>query len=56
MQLSPEDWDNREGRALIMRRAGGGTMDGVEVTALLMNARMRRIDFHAAGRLSTGSC
>jgi isoamylase len=45
LQLAPEDWDNAEGRALVLRRAARATDGSVEETALLMNAGGEPITF-----------
>jgi glycogen operon protein len=45
VQLAPEDWDNAEGRALVLRRAARAADGNVEVTALLMNAGGEPITF-----------
>jgi glycogen operon protein len=37
-QLSPEDWNNPEGRALLMRRATPSEDGAIEAVALLLNA------------------
>ena len=44
-QLSPEDWDNPEGRALMMRRASPTEDGGVEAVSLLLNASPDPITF-----------
>ena len=44
-QLSPEDWDNPEGRALMMRRAAATEDGGVEAVSLLLNASPDPIAF-----------
>ncbi len=49
MELSPEDWDNGEGRILIMRRAERRADGMVEVTALMMNADANKISFQMPG-------
>lgn len=43
---SPEDWDDPERRAFVMRRAAENADGSVEVVALLMNASSSRLDFH----------
>jgi isoamylase len=49
VSLAPEDWDNGEGRILIMRRAERRQDGMVEVTALMMNADSNRIEFQLPG-------
>jgi glycogen operon protein len=49
VQLSPEDWDNRQGRILIMRRALRKEDGTVEITALMMNASGEKINFKLPG-------
>jgi isoamylase len=49
VQLSPEDWENNEGRILIMRRAEQRADGVVEVTALMMNADANTISFRMPG-------
>jgi isoamylase len=49
VQLSPEDWENGEGRILIMRRAERRADGMVEVTALMMNADSNAIPFQMPG-------
>jgi glycogen operon protein len=49
MPLSAEDWENREGRILIMRRAERQAEGQVEVTALMMNADANTIRFEMPG-------
>jgi glycogen operon protein len=45
-QLSPEDWQNPDGRALMMRRAMA-TADGeIEAVSLLLNASGDPVTFH----------
>ncbi|HEX8555767.1 MAG TPA: glycogen debranching protein GlgX [Sphingomonas sp.] len=44
-QLSPEDWHNPNGRALLMRRVGRGE-DGMEAVSLVMNASDAPLIFH----------
>jgi isoamylase len=51
VELSPEDWDNFEGRILIARRAERRTDGVIEVTALMMNADSNRIKFQMPGSL-----
>jgi glycogen operon protein len=43
--LSPDDWNNPEGRALVMRRAARKDDGGVEVITLLLNASPNPIAF-----------
>jgi glycogen operon protein len=50
VQLSPEDWENSEGRILIARRAERRPDDVVEVTALMMNADANTIQFQMPGK------
>jgi isoamylase len=45
-QLSPEDWNNPEGRALVMRRAARIESGEVEVITLLLNAGPNPLVFH----------
>jgi isoamylase len=49
--LFEEDWQNTEGRALVMRRATRRPDGGVEVLALLMNAAEDKIEFKLADGL-----
>ena len=49
VQLSPEDWDNKEGRILIMRRACRKENGTIEITALMMNASGEKITFKLPG-------
>jgi isoamylase len=49
VQLSPEDWDNKQGRILIMRRALRKQDGNVEVTALMMNASGEKITYKLPG-------
>ena len=44
--LSPEDWQNPEGRALLMRRATRNAEGEVEAVSLLLNAGGEPITFH----------
>jgi glycogen operon protein len=44
-RLSPEDWSNVEGRALVMALAAAEE-DKTELAAVLMNASDRPLDFH----------
>jgi isoamylase len=43
---SPEDWDDPERRAFVMRRAEESPNGTIEIVALLMNASSSRLDFH----------
>ncbi len=45
-QLSAEDWQNPEGRALMMRRAIRNEAGDVEAVSLLLNASSEPITFH----------
>ena len=49
VELSPEDWDNHEGRILIARRAERRIDGTIEVTALMMNADSNAITFRMPG-------
>jgi glycogen operon protein len=49
VQLAPEDWDNAEGRILILRRAERRQHGEVEITALMMNADSNQIIFQMPG-------
>ena len=51
VQLSQEDWNNTDGRILILRRAERKANGTVEVTALMMNADSNRISFKLPGPL-----
>lgn len=51
--LSPEDWSNPEGRALVMQRARLLPEGGVETVSLLLNASEGAIEFHLAGPAQT---
>jgi glycogen operon protein len=51
VQLSPEDWENSEGRILIARRAERRRDGVMEVTALMLNADSNKIVFHVPGNL-----
>ncbi|MDR6787479.1 glycogen operon protein [Sphingomonas sp. BE138] len=44
-QLSPEDWQNPEGRALMMRRAARTEDGGIEAVSLLLNASGDAVTF-----------
>ncbi|MBV9062340.1 MAG: glycogen debranching protein GlgX [Alphaproteobacteria bacterium] len=46
-RLTPEDWNNEEGRALVMAVSGNGPLQR-ELLALLMNASGTALDFHLA--------
>jgi len=52
VRLSPDDWDNQQGRILIMRRASRRTDGAVEVTALMMNAGGEKIAFRLPGEFA----
>jgi isoamylase len=52
VQLSQEDWDNKDGRILILRRAERKEDGAVEVTALMMNADSNKISFKLPGPLN----
>jgi isoamylase len=43
---SPEDWQDPERRAFVMRRAAESADGSIEIVALLMNASSSRLDFH----------
>ncbi len=45
-RLSPEDWDNPEGRALMMRRAVHDEEGNIEVVSLLLNAAGDPVTFN----------
>ncbi|MGR6328839.1 glycogen debranching protein GlgX [Sphingomonas sp. XXL09] len=45
-QLSPEDWDNPDGRALMMRRATRNDAGELEAVSLLLNGSAEPITFH----------
>jgi glycogen operon protein len=45
MRLSESDWENREGRALVLRYAGMRADGKIEILALLMNASNIDLDF-----------
>ncbi len=45
-QLSPQDWDNPEGRALMMRRATRNDAGELEAVSLLLNGSTEPITFH----------
>jgi glycogen operon protein len=49
VQLSPEDWENSEGRILIARRAERRRDGVVEITALMLNADSNKIRFQLPG-------
>lgn len=51
VRLSSEDWQNHEGRVLILRRAQRRLDGGFEVTALMMNADHEQLVFHLPGDL-----
>jgi len=44
--LSPEDWQNPDGRALVMRRALATDDGGVEMVTLLLNGSADALTFH----------
>ncbi len=52
VQLSQEDWDNQEGRALILRRAKRCNENKTEITALLLNAGANKLAFKLPGSFS----
>jgi isoamylase len=52
VQLAPADWDNHEGRILILRRAARLKSGRVEVTALMLNAHPGKILFKLPGALA----
>jgi len=52
VQLSPEDWDNQQGRILIMRRAFRKPDGSVEITALMMNGSGEKITFKLPGEFA----
>jgi len=47
--LAPEDWDNKEGRLFIMRRAFKRADGKIEITALMMNASWETVSFKLPG-------
>lgn len=49
VRLAPEDWDNQEGRVLILRRARRHDDGRIEITALMLNADANRLDFKLPG-------
>jgi len=49
VRLSKEDWDNPEGRALILRRAEKLASGAIEVTALMLNAAANPLPFKLPG-------
>jgi glycogen operon protein len=51
VQLSPEDWNNADGRILILRRAEKRPDGTLEVTAMMMNADAADIEFKLPGQL-----
>jgi isoamylase len=52
VQLLQEDWDNKDGRILILRRAEKKADGRVEVTALMMNASAEKLNFKLPGDLA----
>jgi len=46
LQLTPEDWENTNGRALVMRRACEQESGEVQVISLLLNASEGPLTFH----------
>jgi glycogen operon protein len=48
-ELAPEDWDNQEARALVLRRALRKPDGRIELTALLMNGGREAIAFALPG-------
>src|SRR6185369_17008146 len=49
LNLSPQDWANTEGRALVLRRAGLRPDGRVDIVALMMNAADKPLPFHLPG-------
>ena len=49
LNLSPQDWANTEGRALVLRRAGLREDGRIDILALMMNAADRPLPFHLPG-------
>jgi glycogen operon protein len=49
VKLSKEDWDNAEGRVLIMRRAEKQPSGTVQITALMLNADANTLQFKLPG-------
>jgi glycogen operon protein len=52
VELSQEDWDNQEGRVLILRRAKRSDSGKIEITALLLNADANKLTFKLPGDYS----
>ncbi|HUO92870.1 MAG TPA: hypothetical protein VMU22_08105, partial [Rhizomicrobium sp.] len=52
VQLSKEDWDNTQGRVLILRRAEKLASGAVEITALMLNADSNTLQFKLPGPYS----
>ena len=52
IHLAPQDWSNREGRALVLRRAAKHAEGRIEITALMMNASDRPLPFQLPGPYS----
>jgi glycogen operon protein len=49
LALTDEDWDNPDGRALVMRRAIRLADDGIEIVALLINGSESTLEFQLQG-------
>ena len=49
VNLSPQDWANTEGRALVLRLSGVRADGRVDIVALMMNASDRALPFHLPG-------
>jgi glycogen operon protein len=49
VRLSKEDWDNAEGRVLILRRAAKEPSGPLEITALMLNADSHTLHFKLPG-------
>ncbi len=49
LTLSPEDWANPDGQALVMRVAGRTTGGRIQIVAILMNASADRLPFAVPG-------
>ncbi|MGB7370575.1 glycogen debranching protein GlgX [Erythrobacter sp.] len=46
VRLAPEDWDNGEGRALLMRRADRRADGSIQTISILLNASDETLTFH----------
>jgi glycogen operon protein len=51
VELAPSDWENHEGRVLVLRRAKL-IGDRIEITALMLNADPNKLDFKLPGALA----